>query len=280
MEFKTLISAPQLSILVKEGKALVLDCSFDLADTEAGRAAYGSSHIPGARYLHLDEDLAGPAGDCGRHPLPNPDLLVAALRRAGLNAGQQVVAYDTAGGMFASRLWWLLKWLRHDQVAVLDGGKQAWVDAGLELETDSPDTGSGNFTGSPDQTLVVDADAVLANLESRSFLVLDARAPERFAGHENPLDPVAGRIPGARNRFFKDNLTADGRFRTAAELAQGFEIVLGGISPDCAVVQCGSGVTACHNALALEIAGFRGVRLYPGSWSEWIAIPGRPVERD
>jgi len=279
MSFQTLVSAGQLRDMIDAGSVLVIDCGFDLAAPDAGLAAFQAGHVTGARYLHLDDDLAAPAGPGGRHPLPDPDIFAATLRRIGLNAGQQVVAYDEAGGAYAARLWWLLRWLGHDAVALLDGGKQAWVAAGHALEHGEAPVAPGDFLAAvPDAGQVVDADAVVANLAEQALLVVDARTPERFAGQPNPLDPVAGHIPGARNRFFKDNLDADGRFKSPTQLAADFTMVFGDRPADQVVLQCGSGVTACHNAFALAVAGLPGARLYPGSWSEWIQDPSRPVE--
>ncbi|MFD2134803.1 sulfurtransferase [Novosphingobium resinovorum] len=201
--------------------------------------------------------------------------MAAWLRAQGLRKDQQVVAYDSNGGAWAARLWWLLRWLGHAPVAVLDGGKPAWVDAGLPLETGTPPRRIGDFE--PGAQLVpapVTAAQVLTNIQTGAAQVLDARDPSRFAGTRNPLDPVAGHIPGARNRFFRDNLGADGRFRPAEDLAADFSALLGEAA---AILQCGSGVTACHNALAMAVAGMPAGRLYPGSWSEWIADPARPV---
>lgn len=278
MAFETLIGVAELQALLASGAdVLLLDCEFELGSPEKGPAIYAQGHLPGARYAHLDNDLAGPGdGTNGRHPLPAPVALAAWLRSQGLRRGQQVVAYDSHGGAWAARAWWLLRWLGHPQVAVLDGGKQAWVAAGLPLESGTPaPVATGDFT--PGETLVghpASAGDVLANIGSGAAQVLDARDPSRFRGEPNPIDPVAGHIPGAANRFFRDNLGPEGRFRAPAELAAAFTALLDG-KP--AVLSCGSGVTACHNALAMEIAGLPGARLYPGSWSEWISDPSRPV---
>jgi thiosulfate/3-mercaptopyruvate sulfurtransferase len=279
MSFKTLIDATALAAIAED--VLIVDCGFDLGDPEAGRRAYQAGHLPGARYLHLDHDLAGPmSGTNGRHPLPDRETFAATLRAIGLRQGQQVVAYDAQGGPYAARLWWLLRWAGHEAVAVLDGGVQAWVAAGFALETDEPVVTPGDFVAASPKVGSVDATSVVANIDAPAFLVVDARTPERFRGDPNPLDPVAGHIPGAANRFFKDNLGPDGRFKPAADLAADFGAVLGSTLPADAVMQCGSGVTACHNLLAMEVAGLSGARLYPGSWSEWIADPSRPVARD
>ena len=278
MIYETLITVSDLHSLIATGAdVLLLDCEFELSAPEKGAAVHAAGHLPGARHAHLDDDLAGPAGDGnGRHPLPARVALVAWLRAQGLRNGRQVVAYDSHGGAWAARAWWLLRWLGHAPVAVLDGGKPAWVAAGLPLETGAPaPTPTGDFEpGEPLVGAPVSAAQVLADIGRHETQVLDARDPARFRGDPNPIDPVAGHIPGARNRFFRDNLDAEGRFRPAAELAGEFAALLDGRP---AVLSCGSGVTACHNALAMEIAGMPGARLYPGSWSEWISYPTRPV---
>ena len=278
MAFETLIDIAGLQGLLASGKpVLLLDCEFDLGAPDKGPAVYLQGHIPGARHAHLDNDLAArPDGTNGRHPLPDRETFAAWLRAQGLRNGQQAVAYDSNGGAWAARAWWLLRWLGHAQVAVLDGGKPAWVAAGLPLESGTPESApEGDFAAAASLVAEpVDAGKVLANISSGDGQVLDARDPSRFRGDPNPIDPVAGHIPGARNRFFRDNLGADGRFLPAAELAEAFTTLLGG-KP--AMLSCGSGVTACHNALAMAIAGLPAPRLYPGSWSEWISDPARPV---
>lgn len=282
MAFTTIISAQDLHDLIVAGAPVALfDCTFDLTAPEAGRETFAQGHIPGALYLDLDHDLSGkPDGTNGRHPLPDRDAFAARLRALGLSAGQQVVAYDGNGGHFAARLWWMLRWLGHDAVAVLDGGRQAWLDAGFALEQGrgSAPAGVGDIT--PGAALVgdvVDADQVLANIDKGDLVVIDARDAARFRGEPHPLDTASGHIPGARNRFLRQNFDTSGKFLGAADLAQAFAAVLDGTPPDKAVMQCGSGVTACVNALAMEIAGLKGARLYPGSWSEWTSDPSRPI---
>lgn len=277
-----LISATDLQARCQDATqdVIVFDCTFDLADPAAGRAAYHTGHLPGAYYLHLDNELSGPrTGANGRHPLPDPELLLARLRALGVNDHTLVVAYDAQGGMYAARLWWLMRWLGHEAVQVLDGGKPAWVAAGLPLEhgaTPEPEV-PGTLTRHAPLVATVDANRLLENLDRPELLVVDARAPDRFRGENETLDPVGGHIPGAANRFFKDNLAADGHFKPAGELREAFEKVFAGEVPARTVMQCGSGVTACHNLLALEVAGLSGAALYPGSWSEWCADPARPV---
>jgi thiosulfate/3-mercaptopyruvate sulfurtransferase len=261
----------------------VFDCRHQLADPAAGERAYLAGHLPGARFLHLDRDLSGPlTGTNGRHPLPDPRRLAATLAAAGVTRDCRVVAYDDAGGAFASRLWWLLRWLGHDEVAVLDGGIQAWRSAGGTLETRVPPALDAAAASAPDPVLragVVDAGTLAAELEACTCCLIDARSPDRFRGENETLDPVGGHIPGARNRFFRDNLDSDGRFRPAAELRREFLALLAGAASTDAVLYCGSGVTACHNLLAMEVAGLQGARLYAGSWSEWCSDPARPIAR-
>ncbi|RVT92754.1 sulfurtransferase [Sphingomonas crocodyli] len=273
MSFTKLIEADAIT-----PDMLIVDCSFDLGDPGAGRRAFAQGHIPGAHYLHLDADLSGPpSGTNGRHPLPDPEVFAATMRGIGLHNGQQVMAYDAQGGPYAARLWWLLRWAGHDKVAVLNGGLQAWTGP---LESGTGDAAPGDFVAKGPALATVDADTVLANIAAPKFLVVDARTPERWRGEANPLDPVAGHIPGSANRFFKDNLLPDGRFKPAEQLAAEWGAVLGDAAPADSVMQCGSGVTACHNLLAMEVADLGGARLYPGSWSEWIADPERPVARE
>lgn len=277
-----LITASELNPLRAAGQQhiVVVDCSFDLTNPAAGRESYQQAHIPGAFYLHLDNELSGPkTGVNGRHPLPDADLFVARLRALGVNDDTLLVAYDAQGSMYAARLWWLARWIGHGAVAVLDGGKNAWVAAGLPVEpgaTPDPDTG-GNLTRKASLVRTVDADALVDNLDRPALLVVDARAADRFRGENETLDPVGGHIPGAANRFFKDNLTPDGYFKPAAQLRAEFGQVFGDKAPAQTVMQCGSGVTACHNLLAMEVAGLADAALYPGSWSEWCANPQRPV---
>lgn len=278
--YTTLILATNLAERLANApeSVLVFDCSFDLTNPDAGEQAYASGHIPGAHYLHLERDLSGPkTGKNGRHPLPDRAGLVSKLAAHGLMQGQQVVAYDAQGGAYAARLWWLLRWLGHDSVALLDGGMQAWQAAGYALDTAPPAAQRGDFKAAAPLAVTVDAHALEQNLATHDKLVVDARSPDRYRGENETLDPVAGHIPGAVNRFFKDNLTADGRFKPAHTLRDEFKAVVGANSPEHVVLQCGSGVTACHNALAMEVAGLHGAALYPGSWSEWCAEPARPV---
>jgi len=256
----------------------VFDCRHDLKNTEYGRQAYARGHIPGALFLHLDDDLSGVRDGCnGRHPLPDPESFARRMAACGVDASTQVVAYDNEGGIFASRLWWMLRWLGHDKVAVLDGGLAGWKRSKRALEETLPVVAPREFRAQP-RNMTVDAGQVLADLQSHRMLILDARSPERFRGENETLDPVGGHIPGAVNRFYFDNLDDDGCFfKPVEELRAEFAALLAGRSATQVVQQCGSGVTACHNLLVMELAGLPGSKLYPGSWSEWCADPSRPV---
>lgn len=280
MTHTTLVSAEQTAAHLDDPQWVICDCRHDLANHSAGYKAYRAGHIPGARFLHLDVDLSGPkTGLTGRHPLPHPATFCLRLGALGIGNDTQVVAYDETGGIYASRLWWMLRWVGHDKVAVLDGGWQAWTGAGLPITVAQPAVEPVTFNGKPQTQTAVDSAQVLANLQERKVLVLDARSNDRYRGENETLDPVAGHIPGAANRFFKLNLEADGRFKPPATLKREFGAALDGHPPEAIVHQCGSGVTACHNLLAMEVAGLAGSRLYPGSWSEWVSDRRRPVAR-
>jgi thiosulfate/3-mercaptopyruvate sulfurtransferase len=276
----TLISASELAAHIDDPNWVVVDCRHDLANLAAGRAAYASGHLPHAAFVDLETELSGakraPDGAFrGRHPLPAREAFIETLRKLGVNDASQVVAYDAHGGMFAARLWWMLRWVGHDAVAVLDGGMQAWQALGVPLSTELPARARGTIVDRAPLVSTVSVDQVLANLNSGERTVVDARAPDRFRGENETIDPVGGHIPGAKNRFFKDNLQGDGRFKDAAQLRAELADIVG--EPGKAIMQCGSGATACHNLLALEVAGMPGAALYPGSWSEWCADPARPV---
>jgi len=265
--------------LGKPGVVLV-DCRFSLADTKAGRRAYDEAHIPGAVYADLETDLSGPVtAHSGRHPLPNQDDLAGRFSAWGIDETTQVVAYDDAGGAMAARLWWLARWLGHRYTALLDGGLGAWLEAGGALEASTPAAGARLFQPRVDDGLWVSAAEVEAGLEQDRVTLVDARAAERFSGEMEPIDPVAGHVPGAINRPFTENLDAAGRFRPAAVLRDEFASMLAERSPWQVVHMCGSGVTACHNLLAMEVAGLPGARLYAGSWSEWVRDPARAMAR-
>jgi thiosulfate/3-mercaptopyruvate sulfurtransferase len=284
MTYQTLISASELKSRAQYLNVVVVDCRHDLTNPAYGREAYAAGHLPQARFAHLDELLSGPKTDAagrfhGRHPLPDRQQFVQAMRELGINNDTQVVAYDAHGGMYAARLWWLLRWIGHSDVAVLDGGMAAWQALGETLTSETPAPAApGNIQDLSSLVKTVDAQALLDNLKSQTLQVVDARAPDRFRGENETIDAVGGHIPGAKNRFFKDNLQADGHFKSATQLREEWLSVVG--DPQAAVMQCGSGVTACHNLLALEVAGLPGAHLYPGSWSEWSSDPQRPVATD
>lgn len=274
----TLISVPDLAAHLDDARWVVCDCRHDLADVEAGRRAYHASHIPGARFVHLDEDLSAPmTGRNGRHPLPDPGQFARRLGDLGIANESQVVAYDASGGCYAARMWWMLRWLGHDAVAVLDGGWNAWLAASHSISKEAPEIRTARFTPRFRPDAAVDANTIAERLGKPGPFLLDARSADRFRGENETLDPVAGHIPGAVNRFFKRNLDGNGRFRPPAELAEELSDMLGQCPASDVIHYCGSGVTACHNLLAMEIAGLSGSRLYPGSWSEWCSDPSRPV---
>jgi thiosulfate/3-mercaptopyruvate sulfurtransferase len=279
MKHTTLISTAELAQHLGDPGLVVVDCRHNLAIPDGGEQAYRKGHIPGALFMHLDRHLSGPkTGNNGRHPLPDVNTLAATLGSFGIDASKQVVAYDQNAGMWASRLWWLLRWLGHSAVAVLDGGLDKWLAEGRALSVNSPEARSTRFVPAHPQA-VASADEILRHLNDDELLVLDARAPERYRGDLEPIDPVAGHIPGARNRPYTENLGAQGMFKPAGLLRSEFQALLGEHPPSKVVHQCGSGVTACHSVLAMAVAGLAGSRLYPGSWSEWIADPARPIAR-
>jgi thiosulfate/3-mercaptopyruvate sulfurtransferase len=275
--FTTLISADELARVLAELHIRVVDCRFSLGDSGAGRRAYSAGHIPGAVYAHLGDDLSGPIepGKSGRHPLPDPDRLAARLGSWGIGNRTQVVAYDDQSGAMAARLWWMLRWLGHDAVAVLDGGFQAWQGP-VSSEPSAPPR--ARFSPRLRPELAVDLGAVERLREQGDHVLLDARAPERYRGEVEPIDPVAGHIPGARSLPLTENLEA-GRFGEPDAVKRRLLSVIGSAAPERAIAYCGSGVTACHLILAAEHAGLPGLRLYPGSWSEWITDPSRPIAR-
>lgn len=281
MTCQTLIDAADLARLIAQGGVLVCDCRFDLGDPDAGRQGYRAGHIPGAIYVDLERDMSAvPDGTNGRHPLPGRAAFAARLAELGVTRDGLVVCYDTAGGYYASRLWWMLRWAGHGQVAVLDGGLTAWSEAGHALEKGDVQAAKGDFQASDAAAMpITGTQGIEANLTDGALLVVDARTAERFAGAPHPLDTASGHIPGAGNRFWQNNLTPEGRFKPAVALRREFADLLGDRTAATIVHQCGSGVTATHNLLAMEVAGLTGSRLYPGSWSEWTSDPRRPIAK-
>ena len=280
MSYTTLIEPAELLPHLPDPQWAVVDCRFDLSEPAAGMRRYAAGHIPGARYAHLDNDLSGPVTPAsGRHPLPGPQRFAQRLGEWGIDNSSQVVAYDEANGAMAARLWWLLRWLGHTQVVVLNGGLRAWLAAGYPVNDRVASVRPAVFTPRVDRDAYLDVDAVASGLATRTIALVDARPADRFAGRNEIFDPVAGHIPGARNHAFARNVAADGRFLTAEQLREAWRPTLAGVPAERVVSMCGSGVTACHNLLALEAAGWSGGRLYPGSWSEWIRDPSRPVAK-
>jgi len=271
----TLVSTAELAA---HSEWRVFDCRHDLAKPSLGEEQYREAHIPGALFAHLDRDLSAPkTGRSGRHPLPRPDVFIAWLWSQGIEPSNQVVCYDAGNGAMAARLWWMLRWIGHEAVAVLDGGLAKWLAEKRPVTAEVPRFEPSHYPYQLGTRVAVDVNDVAQH--GGDMLLLDARAPARYRGEQEPIDPVAGRIPGARNRFNLDNVSSQGTFKGADQLKQEFQAVLGERAPSEVVHYCGSGVAACHNLLAMEIAGLPGGRLYAGSWSEWIADPKRPIAR-
>lgn len=278
--YTTLISPADLTRHLDNPAWVVVDCRFRLEDPTTGRNLYEESHIPGAVYAHLDDDLAGPGGgDAGRHPLPDMKVFQATLGAWGIGAGVQVVVYDDWGGAAAARLWWMLRYLGHEAVAVLDGGWPAWVKTGYPTAQGEESASPVEFVGEPNPAMV----ATLTEVEQMVAAgaggrLIDARDARRYSGELTTLDPVAGHIPGAQNRPFTQNLERRGQFRAAEQLQADYAPLLGERDPEEIILYCGSGVTACHNLLAMTVAGLPGARLFVGSWSGWSSDPKRPIE--
>jgi thiosulfate/3-mercaptopyruvate sulfurtransferase len=280
MRYRTLIETSALAAHLDDPSLAVVDCRFDLKDTSAGGRAYETAHIPGAVYADVDRDLSAPKnGTNGRHPLPEVDVFVATLGRLGIDAGTQVVVYDQDSGGFASRLWWMLRWLGHDGVALLNGGFAKWSAEGRHTKSGVEARPQRVFVPHVQPQMMANAADVEGLLGKSDWRLIDARAPERFRGDVEPIDKVAGHIPGAVNVPFLENLDANGTFKSPADLAERFRDASGSTPTDHLVVYCGSGVTACQNLLALEHAGMHGAKLYPGSWSEWSSDPSRPMKK-
>ena len=280
MSYTTLISVTELQQHLNDPAFVILDCRGELTDPHAGAVAFAAGHLPGAQHadpdVHLSDKSLGKDGSFrGRHPLPSPESFIQTLRQWGVHPHSQVIVYDGHSGMFASRVWWMLRWVGHAEVALLDGGLPAWQAAGGAVTTTVTTKPTGSITLQSSLVRTVSAEDVLANLDTKQSIVLDARANDRFRGENETIDPVAGHIPGARNRMFKDNLQSDGCFKPAEALRAEFSALIH--SPESTIAQCGSGISACHNLLAMEIAGLSGAALYPGSWSEWSSDPSRPI---
>ena len=275
---KTIVSCAELAAHLTDPDWIILDCQHDLINHAFGRESYAREHIPGAHFVSMEDDMAGvKTGRNGRHPLPTPAALEAVFSRLGVAAGRQVVAYDSSQNNYAGRVWWTLRWLGHMEVAVLDGGLGKWKADGHALSTLVPAARPAVFNGRPDDSRKVDAAAILANIGKPGMKVIDARAAERYSGASETIDPVGGHIPDALLRFWKENVNPDGTYKSAATLKAEFTRLLGDTPPAQVVHQCGSGVSACNNLIAMELAGLGGARLYVGSWSEWCADPARPV---
>jgi thiosulfate/3-mercaptopyruvate sulfurtransferase len=280
MPLAQLITAEHLHTRLQQAGLVILDCRFALEDPGYGVRSYGEGHIPGARFADLEHDLSASVikGVTGRHPLPGAADLIGKLRAWGIDNDSSVVLYDDGPGAFAARAWWLLAWLgKRDGVFLLDGGLKAWKEAGLPLNTDMPESRTGSFSGQPDGALLLDASALQQRLGSAELTLLDARALPRFRGEVEPLDPVAGHIPGAQCTVFTDNLDSNGRFLPVEQLRARFDALRGSRPVESLVAYCGSGVTACHNLFAMSLAGYPLAPLYAGSWSEWITDPARPM---
>jgi thiosulfate/3-mercaptopyruvate sulfurtransferase len=276
MSGSTLVSTAELSRDLSGWR--VFDCRHDLAKPELGESQYREGHLPGAAFASLDRDLSAPKdGSNGRHPLPDPAAFIAWLGQQGLKSEDRAACYDGGNGAMAARLWWMLRWVGHDKAAVLDGGFAKWVKEGRPVTSEVPRFAPTRYPIRLRTEAAVDVHEVKHNLGKA--LLVDARAPARWRGESEPIDPIAGRIPGARNRFNVENVRADGTFKEPDELKREFESILGDHRASEVVHYCGSGVAACHNLLAMEVAGLSGGKLYAGSWSEWIADPRRPQER-
>lgn len=285
MRFTTLIDVDSLAAHLHAPGWVVLDCRFELGKPSIGEDAYSSAHIPGAQYAHLDRDLAAPVGPAtGRHPLPDPEIFAAKASAWGIGPDSQIVVYDQGNSFFAARAWWIFRWLGHEAVAVLDGGLSAWQRANQPLEQGTAAVRTQCFVAQPNNEFVVDVDRVLQSVRSGDFSsgarrLVDARGADRYAGENETIDPIGGHVPGAINHHYARNYRADGRFHDVAALKAMWQSTLGGADPCNMTMMCGSGVSACVNLLALEHAGLKGTKLYPGSWSEWVRDAARPVAR-
>ncbi len=278
MTYQTIISAEDLNKNINNQDWFVFDCRFMLKDPEGGLKKFNQGHIPGAQYADMDTDLASPVtSTSGRHPLPNPDELIHTLQLWGVSNSSQIICYDDMSGAFAARMWWLLKWLGHENIAVLDGGLEKWTALGLELEVDVRNREKGTFSGQANNNMWVDIEFVQKELSQNKITLLDARSGERFTAQDSKTDPVAGHVPGAQSFPFTGNLSKQGVFLSKDELRKRFASTLNNSESKETINMCGSGVTACHNLLAMSVADMPMTRLFVGSWSEWIKDNSRPV---
>jgi len=276
--YDKIVSTAELAAHLNDPEWIILDCQHDLINHAFGRESYAREHIPGAHFVAMERDMAGvKTGRNGRHPLPTPEALAATFSRLGITAGRQVIAYDSSQNNYAGRVWWTLRWLGHMSVAVLDGGLGKWKSEARGLTTEVPVPKAAVFTGRAKDNMQVSADTILAAIGKPGLQVVDARAPERYSGAAETIDPVGGHIPGALLRFGKENINPDGTYKSPEVLRADFTRLLGDTPPDQVVHQCGSGVSACNNIIAMELAGLPGAKLYVGSWSEWCSDPARPV---
>ncbi len=278
MAYTTLVSADELARHLQDPDWIIFDCRFALSDTSLGHNAYLQSHIPGARYVHLDDDMSSAVTPkTGRHPLPDPQVLAQKLSAWGVDASKQVVVYDDSFGSMAVKMWWLLRWLGHNNVALLDGNWPLWVKKKLPVTAELPQITPAKFVVNVQYDMVAHVNEVNEARQEACRLIIDARPEQRFTGEREALDKVAGHIPGAVNWVFEENLDFDGTYLPAEELKEAYTNLLHGVKPHNVIHSCGSGVTACHNMLAMEVAGLSSGKLYAGSWSEWITDPSRPV---
>ena len=278
MQFNTIISAQQLNAIIENDNVRVFDCRFSLKDPQGGLKSYQAGHLPGAQFADMDTQLSAPMTQTsGRHPLPESEKFIQQLQAWGVNGDTQVIAYDDMFGAFAARLWWMVRWLGHDNVAVLDGGLPKWTDAGYALSQATTEFAPGEFNATANMHWLVDIDSVQRQLAADSITLIDARSADRFTGKDQKTDPVAGHIPGAKSLPFAGNLDQNGLFQSPQAIRARFAAIIQNQSMDNVVNMCGSGVTACHNLLAQAVAGLPPGRLFVGSWSQWIRDPSRPV---
>ena len=279
MEYNTLISAEELHTIINDDNVRVFDCRFSLKDPQSGKNSYLAGHLPRAQFADMDTQLSSAMTDSsGRHPLPDPQVFIELLNVWGVNNDTQVVAYDDISGAFAARLWWMMRWVGHNKVAVLNGGMQKWTEQGYALSQENVQFPSTDFSGQANKDWIMDIDTVQAKLENNAITLIDARAADRFTGKDQKTDPVPGHVPGANNLPFSGNLTKDGMMQSPEIIKERFASVIQDRSLDDVVNMCGSGVTACHNMLAQAVAGMPPTKVFIGSWSQWIKDSSRPVQ--